>query len=50
MVKDVVNFISKKIQKTLEHVEKEEFNAGKYPHAKSVDDVDICAVIDLIYF
>ena len=47
---NVVTFTNKKIEKTLEQIENDEFDASKNPHVKPVDSIDLYAVIGLIYF
>ena len=50
MMGNVVTFTNKKIQKTLEQIENDEFDASKNPHVKLVDSIDLYAVIGLMYF
>ena len=50
MMGNVVTFTNKKIGKTLEQIENDEFDASKNPYVKPVDSIDLYAVIGLMYF
>ena len=50
MMGNVVTFTNKKIEKTLEQIENDEFDASKNPHVKPVDSIDLYAVVGLMYF
>ena len=50
MMGNVSTFTNKKVEKTLEQIENDEFDASKNPHVKPVDSIDLYAVIGLMYF
>ena len=50
MVESIVSYTNKRIQTVLDKIPPEHIESGKYPHLKTIDDIDLYAFFGLLYF